>query len=82
MYIYEPGAGCSGDSRHVEPGDSDIFSGLQPFNSQNVPIKETEVKFQNMDADTCRRRSYVLTVSLFIMINWRIWGIKIFLQRQ
>ena len=46
MFVFEPGAGCSGPSRLVEPGDDDIFNGEsvgKTFETETSVVNESDV---------------------------------------
>ena len=54
MYIYEPGAGCTGDAKLVKPGDELIFSTSSQWHDRQTPLlSDVTVKEEKAVASTC-----------------------------
>ena len=54
MYIYAPGAGCTGDAKFVAPGDDLIFSNNTQWDQRSSPLlSEALVKEEMALGSTC-----------------------------
>ena len=52
MYVYMPGAGCSGDAKLVAPGDELIFSNAKQWEKRQSPVL-SQVASEPLIASTC-----------------------------
>ena len=54
MYIYAPGAGCTGEAKLVRPGDELIFSTTSQWQECDTPLlSDVAVKDEEGLASTC-----------------------------